>query len=246
MRNLFLISKEDFINLIKNPMWIFFVTVFPVLMVMILGYITGKAYGTNVSAYDYYGITFMLYAILSSGMTSANAFMELRIKKPNMRIVYAPGSERNIYISKIIASFLFQYMFHLADLLFLHMVFHVTLRNIGYVLILFAVTELFANTLGIMLCCIIKAESVTNQIQSIIVNIFAITGGVLFSLDGYGRTARMISYCSPVKWIVRATFQLIYDDSKSLFLPAVIIMLVCIAVMIAVCNLTFKKEDCIC
>lgn len=246
MRNLFLIAKEDFINLVKNPMWLFYVTAFPILMIVILGYITGKAYGGEVSSYDYYGITFMLYALLNSGMTSANAFMELRIKKPNMRIIYAPGSEKNIYISKIIASFSFQYIFHVIDLLIIHLIFDVNLGKVGYLLILFAVTELFATTLGIMLCCIIKAESVTNQIQGIIVNLFAVTGGVLFSLDGYGKTARLISNCSPVKWIVKASFQLIYDDSTSLFLPSVLIMLACTGIMIIVCNIAFKKEDCIC
>lgn len=99
MKRLYLISREDFLNLIKNPTWIFFLTGFPVLFIMILSYLTGGAYGNGTSSYDYYGICGMIYCILSSGMISANAFMEERIKKPNMRIIYAPGAVRDIYLS---------------------------------------------------------------------------------------------------------------------------------------------------
>lgn len=246
MRNLYFIIKEDFLNLIKNPMWVFYATGFPVLMVLILGYLTGNSYGSKVTSYDYYGITLMIYAMLNSGMTSANAFLEERIKKPNMRIIYAPGSVKNIFISKIAAAFLFSFLFHIIDLFFLRLVFHVRIHHLGYLLILFALTELLAVTLGIMMCCIVKTESMTNQVQGIIVNILAILGGVLFSLDGYGETVQRISMASPVKWIVKASFQMIYDNDVHLFLPVVLSMAACIAVMVIICNVTFKKEDCIC
>lgn len=89
LENLCRITKGDLVNLLKNPMWIFFATGFPLLMTIILGYLTGDSYGKTVTSYDYYGITGMIYAVLNSGMISANAFMEERIKKPNMRIIYA-------------------------------------------------------------------------------------------------------------------------------------------------------------
>lgn len=90
MRNLYLISKEDLKNLIKNPMWLFYATLFPILLVVILGFLGKESYGKEVTSFDYYGITLTIYAIFTSGMTSANAFMEITIRKPNMRIIYAP------------------------------------------------------------------------------------------------------------------------------------------------------------
>ena len=54
MRNLWLITKEDFINLIKNPMWIFYGTAFPILLVAIVGYLAHSAYGNEVTSYDRY------------------------------------------------------------------------------------------------------------------------------------------------------------------------------------------------
>ncbi len=246
MRNLWLMIRADFLNLLKNPMWVFYATAFPILMTVILGYLTEKSYGSEITSFDYYGITMMLYAVLNGGMTSANAFLEERIKKPNMRIIYAPGSPQNIYRSKVVASFGFALLFHLADILVLYTIFHVTVASPLYLLVLLVLTELFAATLGITMCCIFKSEAMTNQIQSIVINLFAILGGVLFSLDGYGAAARKISMLSPVKWVVKAVFQIIYDRNLHLFLPSVLVLTGSILGMLLICRITFRKEDCIC
>ncbi|HEX3078226.1 MAG TPA: ABC transporter permease [Lachnospiraceae bacterium] len=246
MRNLIIISKEDFINLLKNPMWIFYATLFPILLVVIMGFLGRESYGENFSSYDYYGIALMLYAILSSGLISANAFMEVRIKKPNMRIIYAPGNVKWIYLSKILASFLFGAFFHLLDMILLCSIYKIHISAIPQIVILFGLTELFSVTLGILLCCIFKTEEMANQLLSIVINLMAIFGGLMFSLDGYGKVIRHISSLSPAKWLLKATFQMIYDGNFTMFLPIVLLLSGLILIMLLFCGLTFKKEDCIC
>ena len=246
MRNLWLIAKADFKNLITNPMWVFYATAFPLLLVMIKGYLTKGAYGNGFSSYDYYGVTLIIYSALSSGMTAANAFMEERIKKPNMRIIYAPGNVKSRFLAKIGASFVFSFLAHIVDFAILSLVFGIEVRGVGQLLVLLGLTELFSVTLGITMCCVIKQESMTNQLQSIIINLLAVLGGVLFSLDGFGGTVRKISMLSPVKWIVNASFQIIYDRDSHLLLPAAGFLAGCIIIMTAVCCFTFRKEDCIC
>lgn len=246
MRNFMIITKADFINLMKNPMWIFYSTLFPILLVVILGFLTRESYGGRINSYDYYGITLMLYSILTSGMTSANAFMEERIKKPNMRIIYAPGNVKAIFLSKIAACFTFTAIFHLLDMVLLVAVFRIQISALPQLLLLFVLTELFSNTLGVMLCCIFKTEAMSNQLLSIITSLMAIFGGLLFSLDGYGPAVRKISALSPAKWLSNAAFQMIYDHDFSLFIPAVLLLTGITLVMLAICNITFRKEDCIC
>lgn len=246
MRKIYLIAKEDFINLIKNPMWIFYATIFPILLVAILGFLTKDNYGDGFSSYDYYGITLMIYSILTSGMTSANAFMEERIKKPNMRIIYAPGNAKDIYFTKIIASFFFSGIFHFFDMVLLCLIFKIHIAAVPQIILLFGLAELFSVTLGIMLCCILKTEAMANQILSIVINLMAILGGLLFSLEGYGKLIRKISVLSPAKWLSHTTFQMIYDKDFSGFLQLVGLLLITIIVMIFICNITFRKEDCIC
>jgi ABC-2 type transport system permease protein len=246
MRNLLIISKEDFINLLKNPMWIFYATLFPVLLVVIMGFLGRESYGENFSSYDYYGIALMLYSILTSGMISANAFMEERIKKPNMRIIYAPGNAKSIYLSKILASFLFGAFFHLLDMILLCSIYKIHISAIPQIVILFGLTELFSVTLGILLCCIFKTEAMANQLLSIVINLMAIFGGLMFSLDGYGKVIRHISSLSPAKWLLKATFQMIYDGNFTMFLPIILLLSGLIIIMLLFCGLTFRKEDCIC
>ncbi|MHB8062237.1 MAG: ABC transporter permease [Ruminiclostridium sp.] len=246
MKNLLLIAKEDFINLVKNPMWIFYATLFPILLVVILGFLGKDNYGSEVTSYDYYVITLMIYSILTSGMTSANAFMEERIKKPNMRIIYAPGSVKSIYLSKILASFTFSFIFHLLDMLLLCIVYRINISAVPQIIILFGLTELFSVTLGIMFCCIFKTETMSNQILSIVINLMAIIGGLLFSLDGYGKAAHNISAISPAKWLVKAIFAMIYDHDFTAFMPTVVLLVITTIIMLYVCGKTFRKEDCIC
>lgn len=246
MRNLYLISKEDFINLIKNPMWLFYGTLFPILLVVVLGFLGKESYGTEVTSYDYYGITLMIYSILTSGMISANAFMEVTIRKPNMRIIYAPGSAKVIYLSKIASSFVFSFVCHLVDMIVICAIYHIYIKAIPQIIILFGLTELFAVGLGVMFCCIFKTEAMANQILSIVINLFAIFGGLLFSMDGYGEVVRKISYISPAKWLVKTSFAMIYDGDFSWFYPTIIGLIFAIIAVFVICNITFRKEDCIC
>lgn len=246
MRSLRIIVKEDFLNLIKNPMWIFYSTVFPLCMIAILGFLTKDMYGKEITSYDYYGVTMMIYTALMSGMTAANAFMEERIKKPNMRIIFAPGNIANIYLSKIIASFFFMMIMSLFDVIVLVFFFHLRLASDWILLLLYAELTLFSVTLGIMLCCILKKETVTNQVQSMIINLLAIFGGLMFSLDRYGHALQIISLFSPVKWVVNTAFQVIYDANTSFVLPVSLILCGLIGLMLFVCTKTFHQEDCIC
>lgn len=246
LRNLYLISKEDFKNLCKNPMWLFYNVTFPFLLIAVLGLLSKDSYGGAVSAFDYYGITLMIYTVISSGMTSANAFMEVTIRKPNMRIIYAPGNERVIYLSKILSSFLFCLLCHLGVAILTFAIFHIRVAAIPQLLLLLSLTELFSVGLGVMFCCIFKIEAMANQILSIVINIFAILGGLLFPMDGYGEVVQRLSYLSPAKWLSTTSFSMIYDHNFSGYYPTVLGLLLAIMVVFIICAKTFRKEDCIC
>lgn len=97
------ILKRDFLNMLFNPMWVFYDTVFPLMLILILGFLNSGAYGNEVSSYDYYGVAMILYIVLNTATLSANGFMEERIKKGNMRLIYSPLPKSYIYLSKILA-----------------------------------------------------------------------------------------------------------------------------------------------
>ncbi|WP_243135833.1 ABC transporter ATP-binding protein/permease [Acetobacterium tundrae] len=85
-----------------------------------------------------------------------------------------------------------------------------------------------------------------NQILSIVINIFAILGGLLFPMDGYGPLVRGLSYLSPAKWLANTSFSMIYDHNFSWFYPTVLGLILATLVVFIICAKTFRKEDCIC
>ena len=238
------IFKRDFKNILFNPMLAFYVTIFPIALVLILGYLNSGTYGNKVTSYDYYGISILVYSAFSASCNAANNFMEARIKASNMRIMFSPVKTSYIYFSKIIATFSFS-----AICLFMVSLVLKALLNVNfgskfiYVFILFALLSLSSASVGVLFCCIFKSEELANKILSIINNTLAFLGGSFIPVDGFGKTIRAICDVSPVTWIQKGIFKMIYDGNMDAFLPMVIILLAVFAVTLILCKITFKTED---
>lgn len=240
------VLKRDIKNLICSPVLLIYNTLFPILIILILGYLTSGNYnGKTFSSYDYYGVSMMVFGVAFVAMTASNSFMEERVKSSNLRIMYSPINIASIYMSKIVATFIFSSICDLIIMLFLSLVFNV---NYGgsftvYVLVLLGSFDFFSCTVGVLFCCIFKSENLANKVLSPFINIFIIIGGVFFPVESLGKTMTQISNFSPVKWLNEAVFKIIYDKDLSYFMPAVIIIVLLTIVCLVLCKLTFKEED---
>ncbi len=239
------IFKRDLLNLIFNPMWVFNGTLFPFLLVLILGFLSSGNYGSSVTSYDYYGVSMMIYEIFNTSIIASNSFMEERIKQGNMRIIYSPLPRASIYISKILATFVFSSVCHIIVILVLNLSLNVNFggKNVLFVILLLLLFEIFASILGVLFCCIFKSENTANQILSIVINISAVLGGLFFQLGGFGKNVENISYISPVKWIATDIFKVIYDKDFSYFLPTVTILIVLSIAALLLCGKFYRTED---
>lgn len=245
MRGFYNICKQDFMNLAKNPMWLFYVLAFPILLVGVMGFFMEGSYGTEITSYDYYGISLMIYGALNAATIGANSFMEERIKAGNMRIIFSPQPDSYLYFSKIIAAFLFTEIAYFIDFGILHYLFGVNIGGMytGYVLAVLTMAILFSSALGVMCCCILKSENITNQILSTLLTILCLLGGVFFSLDGFGETVRKICLLSPVKWIMNTLFAIIYDRYLGQVLPTIFMLAAGTVIIVVLCGVFFHKED---
>lgn len=237
--------KRDFLNLFFNPMWIFYSSAFPFLFVVILGFLNSGSYGSSITSYDYYGISMMIYSVFNTSMTSANSFMEERIKKGNMRIIYSPLPKGYIYTSKIAASFVFSSFWHLVVIMLLHLTLKVNFggHNMGWIILILLMLEVFASILGVLFCCIFKSEGTANQFLSLVITILGMLGGLFFRLDGFGPILEKISYVSPLKWIVTDIFKIIYDGDFSNYLPTVVMLIVLCLSTLLLCKKFYRTED---
>lgn len=244
LRGFYAIFRRDLLNLLLSPILVSVNTIFPLLLVLVLGYIGSGIYaGGEVSSYDYYGIT-MIFMVLNVSITAANSFMERSIRPSNLRILYAPLPGSYIYLSKIAATFVFTTacLCLIAGVLAVCGI-GIGGANMGYVLLLLIGFNLFSCSLGILFCCIFKSEELANKLLSIINNVSALAGGLFFPWDGLGKVAETISGLSPVKWVAEGVFRIIYDYDLGILLPTLAICLAGSLVLAWGCKLSFRAED---
>lgn len=242
------IFKMDIENLIKNPVLVGYNTIFSVLMILIMGFLTSGTYANASDAYNYYAISFLIYGMMNGAMTATNCFMERDIKKPNLRIIHSPVGSFPIYFSKIFASFLFDYVCHLLVLAVLIPTLHLNFGggNIVFIILLMAPIEFVACALGTLFCCIFKTEETASTLLSTIVSILAFLGGTFFSLDGMGRALAFASRISPVKWLTDAFLEIIFDTNLTLFLPVFLGSVAVSLLLVFGCTKLFRTEDYLC
>ncbi len=244
MRRFFSIFKMDMLNLFKNPVLVGYNTVFALVLTLVLGYLCGGNFADMKDAYQYYTVSLVIYGMLNGAMTASNCFMERDIKRPNLRIIYSPVGSFPIYFSKILSSFLFDYVLHLLLIALLRPLLHVTLgSNPMFFLLLMIPVEFAAAALGIFFCCVFKCEETTSSLLSTLISIFSFLGGTFFSLDGMGSAIAVASHLSPVKWLNDAFFALACDNSLNYFWPVFIGGTVLSVLFVLGCRLLFRTED---
>ena len=235
----------DLINLYTNPIWLFYSTGFPIILVLVLGALTAGSYGDTVTFFDYYGIAMGVYGMFNAATFSANSFMEERIKSPNMRIVYSPVPSYFIHFSKTLAAFVFCAVNYTFVSLFLGIAVGVNFGGVNFwaPFVLMLLSVFFFSALGVLVSCIFKSEGITNQILTLLLTILAVLGGIFFPVDGLGKAIAAISWISPAKWIFTACMQIIYDNDFSLFLPVCIVLILLSGAAVALSCKIFKGED---
>lgn len=193
--NFIKIVKFDFINILRNPMLLIFNTIFPLILIGVMGFVTKGGYGAGgVSSYDYYGVTMIIFTALLIAMTATNTFMEEKVKRGNTRIAYAPVSKTEIYLSKLIATYILGSISYSLILLIGQYLFHINFggKNLLYIMLLINILSLFGCSLGTLFCSIFKSEEVANSVMQIPILVFVFFGGTFFPAASLGKIVETI------------------------------------------------------
>jgi len=242
---MFPILRRDFLNIVKNPALLFANTLFPFLLVAIIGGMSGGMFATDaVSAHDYYAVSILVFTALNISIISPNTFMEVSVKKANLRIGYSPVKPWQIYVSKIVSTFVFALLcLGLLSLLFF------VLYGVDYggrFLPFFALVgglSLFASTLGVTMAVLFKDEESANQLLGVLNIVFAFMGGIFFHPRILGETFARASVVSPARWVLEGTFRIIFDDDLGLALPILAVFAGLVILFLAICKKSFRLED---
>ena len=212
----------------------------------LFGFIFSSLYGgEGVKSYDYYGVTMMIYIIITSITITPNTFLEKKLRQGNIRIAYAPVSKVAIYMSKILSSYLFMIITVSINMTLMNYFGLVNFGNENFIFVLglFWAFLLFTVTIGGAVCVIIKEEELTNIILSNIATVFAILSGMFFPVDSLGKVVSSIANLSPIKWIVDLSFSVIYDNNFQNY-TAIILGLISLSIVsLIVMHFNYKPED---
>lgn len=243
--NLLRMFKMDFMNTAKNPTLFLCNTVFPLVIILIMGFITKASYGSKVTSYDYYGVTMTIFFAFEIATTEANTFMEKKVKPGNVRLIYSPTHTSNIFLSKILACSAFAGICYTILMVVEDKVFNIKLggENFIYVLILVLLFIFFMCSFGAFMCCIFKSEEAANKIMFPLLVVFGIFGGMFFPIDSLGNAVQKLSYVSPLKWINDCILKIIYDKDFSMFVPTITAFILGSAILMLLCKLIFKPEE---
>ena len=245
MYRFLVLFKRDLVNLFINPVFLPYNTIFPVIMVLVLGLLVRSTYGSVVTSYDYYGVTIMVYMGLNISVIATNSFMEKSLKDTNLRVMYTPIRIWYIYAAKILATFVFAVVCFSAVMVALHYWPGVNFggENAIYVALLLAALSFFSCSLGVLFCCIFRSEELSNKILTFVNLAFALLGGVFFQPDSLGPTVVALSYASPARWVSQSAFRIIYDADFTGFLAIVCGLLVMGIGLTLLCAYFFRTED---
>lgn len=246
MDRLMALIRRDIGNLVGSPVLLLYNTLFPFLLILILGFLGNGGYGgTGVNAYDYYGISMLVFMLLNVSVTAANTFMEATLRNANLRAIHAPIPRSWTYLSKIASTSLFTGVCFLVLMALNAFVLGVDYGGAmaGYVIALVLLFNLMSAAMGVMFCCVFKSEEVANKILSFLTAMLAILGGMFFQLDGFGPAAALVSRLSPARWILDGMFHIVCDHSLAGFLPAALSLLALTALFTLGSKLFFRTED---
>ena len=241
MRNMI---KHQLKMLFKNPILIMNFWGYPVILTLIIGYLTKSFYGDGISSYEYYSNSMLIFMFMGAGLITIYNFIESNLVDGNFRAIYAPISKSTIYLSQIISSTIFAIVGIILNILIFKFLVGVTYNGTEFLIVLSLGTLSFLSTsIATLLCAFINNIGAINGIFNMIQSAFCVLGGAFFSMEALGGVPAMISKLSPVKYIIDGMYLSIYDNSHSMILLISVVNVVLAITVILVTRKKFKVES---
>lgn len=218
--------------------------IFPIVMIVLLGYLSSNSYGTTFTGYHYYSVVMLSFCVAMTVITAAFAAKEDAYKKTAVRFLFAPVPLHNIVIAKLVSCTLVISLCNLIVMLFSLFVFRLPItRGILPVTVILTLEAFAVCAIGLFIGYGVKNFIFIKNLLNIPICLAAILGGAFFPIGTLNKGWSLILKFSPLTWINRGIFQCIYDhNSVLLWKMAIILAFVGIAFTWLAIRL-FKKEE---
>jgi ABC-2 type transport system permease protein len=228
----------------KDGFFIGYNIIFPMILTVILGYLTSESYGNGFTGYQYYSIVTLPFCIALSIITAAYAAKEEAYKKTAVRFLFTPISRVSLILSRLLYCTIILSCCNLVVLLFSKLVLKLPIGDDFLQILLLLLTLSFAVCgVGLFIGYGIKNFIMVKNIINIPVMAAGILAGSFYPFGTLSPTLETAISLSPLTWINRSIFCCIYDGNTGLLWITIPVCLFVGFVCTVMAVLLFKKEE---
>jgi len=197
------------------------------------------------SSLDYYAVAEIALIIMYGAMTGLYGISSEKNSKTRDRILSSPVKKYEFLVGKTVGGVLITMIQIMIVVLFSKYVLNADWgTDIFTVMLILTSQIIMAISLGVGLGFIFKQVTVAGGVLNFLIPVIVFLGGSYGPVDrmSSGKTFQMITYFSPVRWVNKSIFEVIYSNDYSKVLPAILINILIAIVFLTISSLSFRKE----
>jgi ABC-2 type transport system permease protein len=218
--------------------------IFPLIMLVLLGYLTSGSYGNRFTGYQYYSVVMLPFCIALAIISAAYAGKDEAYRKTAIRFLFTPINKAQIVLSKLLSLCIVISICNLFVLLCSLFLFRLPIGGKLVPIFLLLAAETFAVcALGLFIGFGMKNFIIIKNFVNLPIMLAAILAGVFYPFGTLKDEVTLIIRMSPLSWINRSLFRYIYDNSSSLLWRITLICIIVGIVFTVLAIMLFKKEE---
>jgi ABC-2 type transport system permease protein len=192
--------------------------IFPIVMILLLGYLASGNYGNSFTSYQYYSIAMLPFCVAVAMVTAAYAGKDDAYKKTAIRSLFAPVSKSQIVLSKLLSCSLVISFCTLTVLLFARLVLKLPVFGSRIIMVfLLLASEVFAVcAIGLFIGLGMKNFVLIKNVLNIPICLAAVLAGAFYPIGSLNPKLEFLLKLSPLTWVNRSIFRYIYDNDAGL------------------------------
>jgi len=228
----------------KDGFFIGYNIIFPVVMILLLGYLSSGSYGKEFTGYQYYAIVMLPFCVAMAIITAAYAGKDDAYKKTAVRFLFAPVSSTQIVLAKLFSCLVIMSICNGGVLLFAKHLLKLPLSTQFLPVFLLLTAETFCVcTIGLFIGFGMKNFIVIKNMLNIPICLAAILAGAFYPIGTLSPRLEFVLKLSPLTWVNRSMFQAIYDGNASLLWRTLVVFAVVGVIFTILAIKLFRKEE---
>jgi ABC-2 type transport system permease protein len=244
MRVLLRLFVQDLKKRARDSFLIGYNIIFPIVMILLLGYLTSEKYEENFNGYQYYSVVILPFCIALSCISVAYAGKEEAYKKTAIRFLTAPVSRQQLVLSKLLSCTVIISLCNLLVLFLSLLVLHIPMINQLLPIFLLLFTETFAvSAIGLVIGLGMKNFIMVKNVMNIPIMAAGILAGAFYPFGTLNSGLGFIIKLSPLTWINRGIFLSVYDGRNDILWETAFFFAIAGLLFTCLAVITFKKEE---